>query len=221
MELTLLRQVGTQISVVCDGQLSHTFDLRAIVPDDEKRLVNPPTDPVAYGTSLFRVLFPAETSARTALDGSPDRILLVTTDNELDAVPWEYTYGPTGLEASEDFLVPYCHFLRGLPAPQRTAPPALKHGLHIIAIPSHPLSHTLDPLNIEGEWMRLKDSILALPYAVTLERTRPSKLERVRHLVANQHARIVQFMAHGGQNQDDAGFCFEKNKAEPAQWVDR
>ncbi len=113
MELTLLRQVGTQISVVCDGQFSHTFDLRAIVPDDEKRLVNPPTDPVAYGMSLFRVLFPPDTSARTALDGSPDRILLVTTDNELDAVPWEYIYGPTGLEASEDFLVLDCHFVRG------------------------------------------------------------------------------------------------------------
>src|SRR5260221_5595534 len=125
MDLTLLRQVGTQISVVCDGQFSHTFDLRAIVPDDEKRLVNPPTDPVAYGMSLFRVLFPPDTSARTALHGSPDLILLVTTHNKLDAVPLENNYGPTGLEASQCFLVLDCHFVRVLPVHHRIGPPSL------------------------------------------------------------------------------------------------
>jgi len=103
-------------------------------------------------------------------------------------------------KASEDFLVLDCHFCARPACPSTHRPPALKHGLHIIAIPLIHQSQ-LEPTEYDGEWMRLKDSILALPYAVTLERTRPSTLERVRHLVANQHDRIVHFMGHGGQNE--------------------
>ena len=37
MELTLTRQVGTQVAVTCDGQPSHTFDLPPL-PDEKKLL---------------------------------------------------------------------------------------------------------------------------------------------------------------------------------------
>src|SRR4030081_1692316 len=78
-------------------------------------------------------------------------ILLVTTDNGLDGIPWEYAHGS---EDASDFLVVECHVVRGLPADQCSTPPVLETGLHIVAVPSNPLSRHLEPLNIEGEWMR-------------------------------------------------------------------
>jgi CHAT domain/AAA domain len=219
MELTLARQSqpGTQVTVTCDGQPSHTFDLRTLIPDADKGPPPPLTDPVAYGQALYAALFPPGTPARRALDNAPERILLVTTDNDLDAVPWEYTYGPYGAadpshaESSEGFLVLECHFVRGLPAEQRIAPPALETGLHIVAVPSNPLSHALEPLNIDGEWMRLKEIIRELPSALTLEHTRPPTLERTGLLLANQRQRVVHFMGHGGQDaKKGAILCFEQ-----------
>ena len=203
MEVTLTRQAGTQVAVTCDSQFSHTFDLLTLVPDNEKGPPHPLADPVAYGQALYAALFPPETPARRALESTPERLLLVTTDNDLDAVPWEYAYGPDG------FLVLECHFVRGLPADQRINPPVLDSGLHIVAVPSNPLSHEVEPLNIDGEWMRLKEIIQELPYAITLERTRPPTLERTRHLVANQKHRIVHFMGHGGQDEKEGAIlCF-------------
>ena len=147
-------------------------------------------------------------SAQRALANAPERILLVTTDNDLDAVPWEYAYGPDG------FLVLECHFVRGLPAEQRIAPPTLDAGLHIVAVPSNPLSHEVEPLNIDGEWMRLKEIIQQVPYALTLERTRPPTIEQVRTLVANQRQRVIHFMGHGGQHEAGAVLCFEKDNGD-------
>jgi predicted ATPase len=209
MELILAHQTETQISVTCDGHLSHTFDLQPLLLKDEKLLID---NPVPYGQKLYEALFPPDTSAQHALalmlETTSGHILLVTTDSDLDAIPWEYTYGTDG------FLVLDCPFVRGLPAEQRIAPPALENGLHIVAIPSNPLSHDLEPLNIDGEWMRLKESIGALPYVITLERTRPPSLERVRQLIANQKQSIIHFMGHGGQDERGTFLCFEKENGD-------
>ncbi len=67
-------------------------------------------DPVTYGKKLYTALFPQETLAQRALADAPERILFITLDDDLDAVPWEYAYGPNG------FLILECHFVRGLPA---------------------------------------------------------------------------------------------------------
>ena len=122
-------------------------------------LPHPLDDPVAYGKAIYQALFPPDTAAWSALNANPERILFVSTDDTIDAIPWEYAYGP------DDFLVLECHFVRGLPADQRIAPPTLDKGLHIVAVPSNPLSHELEPLNIDGEWMRLKEIIQELPYS--------------------------------------------------------
>src|SRR5712691_3192624 len=128
MELTLTRQAGTQVAVTCDGQPSHTFDLPPL--PDEKKLLYVPDYPIAYGKALYTALFPPGTAAQRTLATTPERILLVTTDPDLDAIPWEYAYGPDG------FLVLDCQFVRGLPAEQRIPPPALKDiNLHIVAVP--------------------------------------------------------------------------------------
>src|SRR5207247_3399362 len=167
-------------------------------------------DPVAYGKAIYQALFPQETAAWIALNVKPERILFVSTDDTIDAIPWEYAYGP------DDFVVLEYRFVRGLPANQRIASPTLAKGLHIVAIPSNPLSHELEPLNIDGEWIRLKEIIQELKgFAITLERTRPSTLERAGLLVANQQQRIVHFMGHCGQNEKaGAILCFEKDNGD-------
>ena len=155
-------------------------------------------------------MFPKETAAWIALNAKPERIFFVATDDIIDAIPWEYAYGP------DDFVVLEYRFVRGLPANQRNASPTLDKGLHIVAVPSNPLSHELEPLNIDGEWIRLKEIIQELEeFAITLERTRPPTLERAGLLVANQQQRIVHFMGHGGQDEKvGAILCFEKNNGD-------
>src|SRR5579859_3039734 len=207
MELTLTRQNGTQVQVACDGQLSHSFDLQSLVPATKGQpgLPQPLKDPVIYGKTAYQALFPAGSLARRALDAKPGRILLVTTDNAIDAIPWEYAHGPNG------FLVAKYPFARGLPAGERIVPPSLDTGLHIIAIPSDPLDKRLHPLNIEGEWTRLKEIMREVPDAVTLERAYPPTIKRVRRQVANRRHRVVHFMGHGGQDDDIGAFlCLEK-----------
>src|SRR5437868_4566753 len=79
-----------------------------------------------------------------------------------------------------------CQFVRGLPADQRIDPPILEGGLHILAVPSNPLDKKLPPLNIDGEWERLKEVVQGVPFSIVLERTRPPTIEQVRQLIANQ-----------------------------------
>ncbi len=205
MELILTLQSETEVSVACDSQPSHTFDLRPLLLKDEQDLQK---NPVVYGEKLYNALFPQNTLAQRVLAISSERILLVTTSENLDAIPWEYAYGPDG------FLVLECPFVRGLPVQQRIKPPLLDDNLHIIAVPSNPLSHDVEPLNIDAEWMRLKEIIQEVPSTITLERTRPSTLARTRELVANQKGRIVHFMGHGGQDERGALLCFEKDNGD-------
>ena len=115
MELTLTRQEGTQAQVTCDNQPSHSFDIRTLIPDDQNKLPHPLNDPMAYGKAIYAALFPPETAASHALANAPERILFVTTDDDLDAIPWEYAYGPYGTDDTDDFLVLACHVVRGLP----------------------------------------------------------------------------------------------------------
>jgi tetratricopeptide (TPR) repeat protein len=207
MELTLTRKTGMQVLVTCDDRTSHTFDLRILMSGNND-LSYLPDDPIAYGKALYQALFPQETVAWSALNANLERIMIVATDDIIDAIPWEYIYGPDG------FLVLECRFVRGLPADQRIAPPTLDTGLHIIAVPSNPLSQAVEPLDIEGEWMRLKDIIRQVPYTVTLERTRPPTMEQVYTQVASQGYCVIHFMGHGGQDEQGAFLCFEKDNGD-------
>lgn len=208
MELTLSRQMRTQVAVACDNKPSHVVDLDTLIPDTEKGPPQSLQDPVTFGKAVYQALFPDGTPARRALNNSPESILLVATDSDLDAVPWEYVYGPEG------FLVFEYPFVRGLPAEERIEPPVVDSNLHVVAIPSNPLDSEVPPLNIEGEWLRLKEIIEGIPYAITLERTRPPTIEQVRTLLANQRHRVLHFMGHGGQQESGAVLCFEKENGE-------
>lgn len=132
MELTLAHRSEAEITVACDGQPSHTFDLRTLIPNKEKDLLQPRDDLMTYGKTIYLALFPPGTLAHHVLETLPERILLITIDNDLDSVPWEYAYGSKG------FLVLEYYFVRALLPDQRIAPPTLDTGLHIVAIPSNP-----------------------------------------------------------------------------------
>jgi len=164
MELTLTRQAGTQVAVTCDGKSSHNFDLLSLIPDEKipNRPPQPLENPLAYGEAVFRALFPADTLAAQALAHRPERLLLVTTEPEVQMVPWEYAYGPDG------FVVLNTPFVRGILPDKRIDPPPNLGGLHIVAVPSNPLSKELEALNIEGEWQRLCEVVGDVPAALTL-----------------------------------------------------
>lgn len=202
MELTLAHQTEMQIAVVCDGTPSHMFDVQPLLTYKSRNQLDsfqPLAEPVAYGKLVYQALFPPQTAAWNALQHKPQRLLLVMIDEDLDAIPWEYAHGPEG------FLVLEHHIVRGLPQGQRVqlseADPA---ELHIIAVPSHPLDSSLAPLNIEGEWTRLKEVIESVPFAVTLERASPPTIEQVHSLLVNQRRCILHFMGHGGQHESGA-----------------
>jgi len=199
MELILTRPDATasQVTVTCDGQTSHTFDLSALPPNAVSGLRRPPADPVAHGSVLHAALFPPGSLAQQALAAKPKRIVFVAPDYVLDGIPWEYTYGPGGYVACA------CSFVRGLPEEERIVPPDILSGLHIVAVPSSPLSHDLAPLNVQGEWTRLVEIVedTLLQRAVTLERAWPPTIARLRDLVVGKQQRVVHFMGHGGQNE--------------------
>jgi hypothetical protein len=183
----------TQVTVTCNDALSHTFDLHTLIPTRTNGLLHPMKDPVTYGKALYAALFPPDSLAEQVLAARPSRILLVAADDVLDALPWEYAFGKSGCVAC------ICSFVRGLPTEQRSAPPAILSGLHIVAVASSPLSHTLAPLNIQGEWTRLTEIVGSLDRAVTLERAWPPTIGRLRELVVGEPQHVVHFMGHGGQ----------------------
>jgi tetratricopeptide (TPR) repeat protein len=208
MDLLLALQNVIHVKVTCDGQDSHTFDLSAISPLTFSETQDHPADPIHYGTMLYHALFRSETLASQSLAAAPERIVLVASDPSLDAIAWEYLYGPTG------FLVQECHVVRALPPEQRIQPVTLNTGLHIVAIPSNPLSSRVAALNIDAEWQRLTEMVNALPFALTLERTRPPTLKQLRTILVGQHSWVVHFMGHGGQQSDGAILSFEKDNGD-------
>src|SRR5258708_1635017 len=121
MELTLIHQGGTQVSVDCERQFSHTFDLLSLIPSENNK-DSPPQpliDPIGYGKAAYNALFQNGTLARNGLDAAPARIVLTTSNDELQAVPWEYAYD------GRQFIVACYPFVRGLSREQRIATPEL------------------------------------------------------------------------------------------------
>ncbi|HEU5380631.1 MAG TPA: tetratricopeptide repeat protein [Ktedonobacteraceae bacterium] len=215
MELMLDLENGTLVRVLCDQQFSHTFDLRDLALADEEAVQAFLAKPDEYGKKLYTALFPRETVARRTFESKPDRLLLVALQEAVDAIPWEYTYGLYGREnQADDFLVLSLPFVRGLPPDQRRATSVSGEGLHIIAVPSSPLSRATEQLPIERDWTLLQEVIEDVPRVVTLERCRPPTLKRLRELIANQAGRVIHFIGHGGQREEGAILCFEQENGD-------
>lgn len=92
MELTLAHQSDHVITVQCDNQHSHTFDLKALIPDSHGpgHPPQPLDDPVSYGQAIFAALFPPDTCARQTLEREPDRLMLDAIDAAIAAAPPPY-----------------------------------------------------------------------------------------------------------------------------------
>jgi hypothetical protein len=212
MEILLERVNEAQGRVTCDRTFSHLFDIAPLLHKDVSEVDLLRDQPESYGKRLYVALFPAGSYAQAQLCMRPERLVLVATDPVLDAAPWEYLYGLFGdeQETTAGFLVLECAFVRGVPEQMRVAAVELKGGLQIVAVPANPLSQDVVPLNIDGEWMRLKEIINEVPSAVTLERARPATLERTRQLVVARKGCVVHFMGHGGQDKQGGLLCFEK-----------
>lgn len=205
MEMILKPLTDAQVTVICDGQVSHTFDSSSLLAAVEQGEQEPPDNPKQYGRLIYDSLFPAQSLAAHTLAAQPERIVLVTGSDDLEAIPWEYVSGPDG------FLVCDYPFVRGLPPEQRISAPGQVGNMHILAVPSNPLHPRLAPLNIEGEWMRLRDMVQGVTTVVTLERVWPPTIERLRDLVTGKPSLAVHFMGHGGQNaQHEFVLYFER-----------
>ena len=195
MELSLERQDNSLVRVACDADVSHEFDPASFLPrsDASHYYFSEVSDnPLEWGTAIFGALFPANSLAKEMLELRPDRILLVITDSDLQAVPWEYAY------FEDHFLVADCAFVRGLPVIQRIDVSNLDDGLEIVAVPSAPLDRDTPTLNIDGEWQRLKENVEAMDTGVRLARVRPPTVEASRSHVANRRNLVIHFMGHGG-----------------------
>lgn len=126
VELVLALQEASQIHVTCDDHSSHSADLHLLLTENASSIFE---DPAAYGKKLYAALFPPQSIAQKALATMPERLLIVTSEPLLDAIPWEYIYGPYGVDDpnapdyTENFLVLECPFVRGLPIAQRIPAP--------------------------------------------------------------------------------------------------
>ena len=123
MELTLARQAGTQVLVTCDSDprthlISSPFQA-------SRGLLNQSMIRLLMAKRCTRPYSHQQSAARRELEAMPERILLVSTDDDIDSVPWEYAYGLYGADDIETFLVLACHVVRGLPLDKRIEPPTM------------------------------------------------------------------------------------------------
>ncbi len=221
MEISLALQSGTTVSVTCDGQPSHTFDLLNLTPD--KKIAGRPPQPLAkpaeYGRAVYEALFPAKSVANRMLaselkqPADKKRLLLVATTTGLEAVAWEYAVDPqAGLLAS---LLP---FVRGLGASDRKAPPAMQNDLHVVAVAPNPAGadaqgKALKTLDVSSEPRLLEE---ALSGAALVERAQPATLSDLRRHLAEHRQRVVHFSGHSGIHEGQAALWFEKEDGTPA-----
>jgi len=148
----------------------------------------------AYGHTLFGQIT-HDTALRNALTGlrKNTRLVLVAEQPEVATIPWEYLRLP---EASGGLLLANRYNLvRGIPEGQRQESMALDGVLRIVAVPVSAVNERI-PLNTEGEWKNLSETVKACERAVTLQRVRPPTLAKMGNALSREGANIVQFMGH-------------------------
>ena len=223
MEISLALQSGTTVSVTCDGQPSHTFDLLSLTPD--KKIAGRPPQPLAkpteYGRAVYDALFPAKSVASRMLaselkqPAGKRRLLLVATTTSLEAVAWEYACAP-----QDGFLVSLLPFVRGLGASDRKAPPAMQSDLHVVAVAPNPAGadgqgKALKTLDVASEARLLEEELRPQGGEALVERAQPATLSDLRRHLAEQRQRVVHFSGHSGIHEGQAALLFEKKTGRP------
>jgi len=210
MELNLKIHNNTQVQVLCDSHGSHFFDRSILIPYEKKsgRPTQPFSNPIEYGRTLYAALFRIGSPAEQAIQKA-ERIALVL-DEELDAIPWEFIHGDEGFLILE---IPFVRIVQ--PGRRQSAPDLSSTSLHIIAVPSSPVTREFAPLNISGEWKRLVEAVEKLSHEVILNRVNPPTFDCLREQVLSHTNTIIHFMGHGGQVNGQAVLLFENNLGGP------
>ncbi len=183
-----------------DEQLEITFgehrstvawaDIASWTPEDVEKNAE------AYGHTLFEQIT-QDMGLRDALTAFPrhKRLVLVADQPEVSAIPWEYLRLP---EASGGLLLATRYNLvRGIPEGQRQEGVVLDGVLRIVAVPVSAVNERI-PLNTEGEWKNLSETVKERNKVVTLQRVRPPTLAKMRSALNGECTTIVQFMGHSG-----------------------
>jgi tetratricopeptide (TPR) repeat protein len=208
MELTLIQEIGGEVLVKYNGVESHRFSLKEL-RDVRSGFLDfrgnqAEKSPRNYGAAIYNALFRRNQPTWQALSHNPDRILLVTEDEAIQEIEWEYALAPSGYLALDH------HFVRGLPEERRVPPPRLESPLHIIAVPSDPLDLSAPRLDVTNEWAQLSEVIRGISGDITLERVFPPTIEKLRAMVGSRHSLILHFMGHVEQEEHGAELIFEK-----------
>jgi hypothetical protein len=161
----------------------------------------------SLGGRLFEAVFGGEVGAclRSSVEeaerqGAGLRVRLRLADApELADLPWEYLYNPSlNRFLSLSVETP---LVRYLDLPERIQPLAVKPPLRVLAMISSPSDYP--PLDVEGEWARLQESLSGLEQRglVTLERLEVGTLSALQGHLRRGGYHVFHFIGHGGFDQ--------------------
>jgi hypothetical protein len=170
-----------------------------------RRLESPEMEAAkSFGGRLFDAVFGGEAQGclRSSLDeasrqeaGLRVRLRLAETP-ELADLPWEYLYNPS----LNRFLVLSAEtpLVRYLDLPERIRPLEVQPPLRVLVMISSPSDHP--PLNVEGEWAKLKEALGDLEQRglVALERLEDATLTALQRRLRQGEYHIFHFVGHGG-----------------------
>jgi len=169
-----------------------------------RRLESPEMEAAkTFGGRLFEAVFDDEVRGclRSSLDeadrrGAGLRIRLRLTDvPELADLPWEYLYNPTLnrflVLSAETPLVRYLDLLEPI------RPLAVKPPLRVLVMIASPNDYP--SLNVEGEWVKLKEALGDLEQRglLALERLEPATLTALQRRLRRGEYHIFHFVGHG------------------------
>jgi len=157
-----------------------------------------------FGTRLYDTVFVG--TVRSALDGSlfeasqqsaglRIRLRFASNAPELIDLPWEYLYNPDKnrfLNLSVDSPLVRDLDLTGRIEPLEIIPP-----LRVLVMIASPNDY--DPLDVEEEWSRLKESVADLEASghIVLDRTDTASLSSLHRQLRKEDYHIFHFIGHG------------------------
>ena len=164
-----------------------------------------------FGTALFKALFSGAAGASLTKMNPDDCILLEMDDDDLDAIPWEYSKDLKDSNGSKDsrFLV-HLHKFARLQSSQNSLLPSSTPLRIVTAVPDPIyLSRKFPDLYLSDEVQVFINGFTEMEKAVYLKRAFPPTRERTIELLGDDSASatVFHFMGHCVQK----GLVFENN----------
>ncbi len=167
-------------------------------------------DAAAYGRELFDKAFHNE-QLQIALTNLPvgERLLLITEDPLVAAVPWEY------LRDKDDKLIASrLNLVRCIPEALDKDDFTVNGPLKIIAVAAAPVDES-PILNAERAWRNLIEAVTVAKPAksLTITRVRPPTITQMEHVLSNQGTTIVHFIGYSTSHTGEGLLAFEDTNA--------